>query len=95
MLYCEIKKAQDPIIFVKTNFPNPNSNYSAQKNDEIDHNIMVYIQENPLPIKITKISQGKYFYGSLKIEIYLGIYATPPENLEAKYWLNTINHQNP
>lgn len=70
-LTSEIKKAQDPIAFVKKYFPNPNNNYSAEKNDEIDVNLKLYLLENKLPIKITKISSGTYFYGSLKIEIYL------------------------
>lgn len=67
----DLKKIENPINLTKKLLNNQNPNYFAQKNDEIDINLMLFLQENPLPIKITRISEGKYMYGATKVEISL------------------------
>lgn len=67
----ELKKAENPLNFTKKLLNNQNPSYFAQKNDEIDINLMLFLQENPLPVKITRVSEGKYLYGASKIEISL------------------------
>lgn len=70
-LSSELKKTENPLSISKKMLINQNSGYSAQKNNEIDVNLMLYLQDNPIPIKISRISDGKYLYGSLKIDIFL------------------------
>lgn len=45
--------------------------YKALKSDEIDQNLMFSLQQSKIPIKMTRISEGKYCYGSLKIELMI------------------------
>ena len=67
----DLKTSKEDLNLLKKLFPNQNNNYIAQKNDEIDVNLMLYLQDKQIPLKISRLSEGKYLYGSLKIELIL------------------------
>ena len=70
-LKAEINKINDPVIQIRKLFPIQNLNYIAMKNDEIDVNVMLFLQDSQIPLKIVRIGEGKYLYGSLKIDVFL------------------------
>lgn len=67
----DTSKNIDSLTMIKKLFPIQNLSYIAQKNDEIDVNMMLFMQDNQIPLKIIRLAEGKYLYGSLKIEVFL------------------------
>lgn len=70
-LKSETSKNVDPFTMIKKLFPVQNLTYVAQKNDEVDVNMMLFLQDNQIPLKIIRTAEGKYIYGSLKIDVFL------------------------
>lgn len=67
----DTSKNIDSLTMIKKLFPIQNLSYVAQKNDEIDVNMMLFMQDNQIPLKIIRLAEGKYLYGSLKIDVFL------------------------
>ena len=67
----DTSKNIDSLTMIKKLFPIQNLSYVAQKNDEIDVNMMLFTQDNQIPLKIFRLAEGKYLYGSLKIDVFL------------------------
>lgn len=72
------------IIFVGFScFPiiEENNNYLAKRNDEIDQKLSEFLKVNPgYPVKILRIKEGKYEFGSRKINI---------KNINNNLWVET------
>ena len=67
----DTSKNIDSLTMIKKLFPIQNLSYIAQKNDEIDVNMMLFMQDNQIPLKIIRLAECKYLYGSLKIDVFL------------------------